>query len=156
LLAALCSVRTAEITDGLVDLLIQLVHRINARAEQRVEGEMIANLRRVASKESILFKLAEAAVDHPDETVRRALYPVVGEGTLHDLVREAKANEAAFRRRVRTVLSASYSSHYRRMLPKLLAALEFRCNNTAYRPVMDALELLRRYAGRERVRWYDV
>jgi hypothetical protein len=32
------------------------------------------------------------------------------------------------------------------VLPKLLAAIEFKCNNTAYRPVMDALELLARYA----------
>ncbi|MDP9640946.1 hypothetical protein J2S53_000891 [Actinopolyspora lacussalsi] len=31
------------------------------------------------------------------------------------------------------------------MLPVLLAALEFRCNNTAYRPIMQALELLGRY-----------
>jgi hypothetical protein len=68
LLATLCWVPAAEITDGLVDLLIQLVHRINARGEKRVEGEMIADLRRVAGKESILFKLAEAALDHPDET----------------------------------------------------------------------------------------
>jgi hypothetical protein len=142
--------------DCLVDLLIQLVHRINARAEQRVEGEMIANMRRVAGKQGILFRLAEAAVEHPDETVRRALYPVVGEGTLHDLVRDARANEGAFRRRVRTLLSSSYSSYYRPMLPKLPAPLEFRCNNTAFRPVMDGLELLRSYAGRERARWYDV
>jgi hypothetical protein len=155
LLAVLCWVRTAELTDGLVDLLIQLVHRINARAERSVEGEMIAELRRVAGKEGILFRLAEAALDHPDETVRQALYPVVGEATLRDLVREARANEAAFRQRVRTVLRASYSGHYRRMLPDLLAALEFRCNNSAYRPVMDALDLLRRYAQRDRVRFYD-
>lgn len=40
----------------------------------------------------------------PDETVRRALYPVVGEGTLRDLVREAMANQTAFRQRVRIVL----------------------------------------------------
>jgi hypothetical protein len=33
------------------------------------------------------------------------------------------------------------------MLPPLLAALRFRCNNTAYRPVMQALELLARYTG---------
>jgi hypothetical protein len=38
LLSALCSVRTAEITDLLVDLLIALSHKINARAENRVEG----------------------------------------------------------------------------------------------------------------------
>ena len=29
----------------------------------------------------------------------------------------------------------------------LLAALEFRCSNSAYRPVMDAIDLLARYAG---------
>ena len=32
-----------------------------------------------------------------------------------DLVREARANEAAFRARVRTVLRSSYSSYYRRI-----------------------------------------
>src|SRR4051812_2677700 len=34
------------------------------------------------------------------------------------------------------------------MLPKLLEALEFRYNNTAYRPAMDAVELLHRYKDR--------
>lgn len=29
----------------------------------------------------------------------------------------------------------------------LLKALELKCNNTAYRPVMDAIDLLRRYLG---------
>lgn len=41
------------------------------------------------------------------------------------------------------------------MLPELLGALEFRCNSTAYPPVMDALELLRRYADRDRIRFYE-
>jgi hypothetical protein len=106
-------------------------------------------------KQGLLFSLAEAAVEHPDETVRRALYPVVGEGTLRDLVKEAKANESAFRGRVRTVLRSSYTAHYRKMLPSLLAALSFRSNNAAYRSVMDALGLLSRYVGRERARRYD-
>ncbi|SLJ60856.1 Tn3 family transposase [Mycobacteroides abscessus] len=146
LLAALCWVRSAEITDALVDLLIGLVHKINARADRRVERELIDDLRRVRGKEAILFRLAEAAVEYPDDTVREALYPVVGEKTLRELVREGKANQQAFQARVRTVLRSSYSTYYRRMLPPLLAALEFRCNNTAYRPIMDALELLHRYA----------
>ena len=156
LLAALCWVRQAEITDALVDLLIGLVQKINARAEPRVERELTEDLRRVRGKEGILFRLAEAAVDHPDETVRTALFPVVGEATLRDLVREAKANEAAFQARVRTVLRSAYSGCYRRGLPPQLAALDFRCNNTAYRPVMDALGLLARWAEVDgKVRFYD-
>lgn len=101
-----------------------------------------------------LFRLAEAAVDHPDDIVREALYPV--EKTLRELAKEAKANDQVFQARVRTVLRSSYSNHYRRMLPALLAALDFRCNNTAYRPVMVAMELLQRYASIDgKVRFYD-
>ncbi len=54
---------------------------------------------------------------------------------------------SVFNDRVRTVLRSSYSSYYRRMLPALLSALTFRSNNTAYRPVLDAIELLKRYAA---------
>jgi TnpA family transposase len=155
LLASLCWARTGEITDGLVELLIGIVHKIGTRAENRVEGELLADLRRVRGKEGILFRLAEAAVEHPDDTVRRALYPVVSEATLRDLVKEAKANEAAFKTRVRKALRSSYSSYYRRMLPRLLDALEFRSNNAAHRPVIEALDLLGRYAKRPgTVRFY--
>lgn len=93
LLAALCWGRSAEITDALVDLLIGLVHKINARADRRVERELIDELRRVRGKEAILFRFAEAAVEHPDDTVREALYPAVSEKTLRELVREAKASQ---------------------------------------------------------------
>jgi hypothetical protein len=50
LLAALCHVRLAELTDGLVDLLIELVHRISVRAERKVENEFSSEFRRVHGK----------------------------------------------------------------------------------------------------------
>ena len=57
---------------------------------------------------------------------------------------------------MRTVLRNSYSSHYRRMLTPLLDALEIRSNNAGHRPVIEALELLRRYAPRPgTVRFYE-
>jgi hypothetical protein len=76
----------------------------------------------------------KALSSRPNDRPRRVVSGVVGEGTLRDLVREAKANDQAFRQRVRTVLRASYSSHYRRLLPRLLAALGVRCANTRHRP----------------------
>lgn len=145
LLAVLCWSRTAEITDSLVDLLIEVVHKIRARAENRVEKELVRDLKRVRGKQGLLFALAEAAVEHPDDTVRSALFPVVSETTLRQLVKEAKASEQIFQQQVRKVIRGSYSNHYRRMLPRLLQTLEFRCSNSAYRPVMDALELLGRH-----------
>lgn len=50
LLAALCTLRAAEITDALVELLIGLIHRINARADLCVERELTEDLRRVRGK----------------------------------------------------------------------------------------------------------
>ncbi|GAA3618128.1 hypothetical protein GCM10022419_124580 [Nonomuraea rosea] len=146
LLAALCHVRQAEITDGLVELLVQLVHKISVRAEKKVEGELNAEFRRVHGKSGILVKLATAALGLPEEIVRKALYPVVGKRTLEDIIAEAKANEKEFNTRVRTKLRGSYSHHYRRGLPKLLRAVTFGCSNDTFRPVMDALDLLERYA----------
>jgi TnpA family transposase len=141
LLAALCRVRQAEMIDGLVELLIQLVHKISVRAERKVESEINSEFRRVHGKNSILAL--------PEETVRKALYPVVGKRTLEDVVAEAKANERTFNVRVRTKLRASYSHHYRRGLPKLLETLSFHSNNTGFRPVMDAMALLGRYKDSE-------
>jgi TnpA family transposase len=155
LLAALAWTRQGEIVDGLVDLLIALVHKIDARAEQGAQAELVADLHRVRGKENLLFRLAEAALDHPDDTVRNALYPVVGPSTLAELVREGRASESALRARTRVRLRASYSSYYRRVIPELLQALEFRSSNTRHAPVIDALALMRRYTRRPNVRYYS-
>ena len=47
------------------------------------------------------------------------------------------------------VTRASYSHHYRRIVPALLAVLSFQCNNDVHRPVMDALALLEKYRDRK-------
>ena len=147
LMAVLLWFRGREITDSLVDLLIQLVRRIGARAERRVERELLEDLKRVNGKTNILFRMAEAAVGRPDGTVREVLFPAVGEGTLRDLVKEAKSAGPVFRLNVHSRLVASYRGHYRRMLPPILGALSFRSNNSAHRPVVEALSLLERHAG---------
>jgi TnpA family transposase len=147
LLAALCWVRQTEITDALVELLNGLIHRINARAERRVEKELIGELTEVAGKKGIFLRMVNASLDKPDETVREAVWPVVpgGEATLRRLARELMATEKVWRERVRVQLRGSYTHYYRRMLAPLLGALRFKCNNTAFHPVMDAIELLARY-----------
>jgi hypothetical protein len=117
--------------------------------ERRVEKELIGELANVPGKRGIFTRMVDAALERPDDTVREALYPVVPGGvkTLSALARELKATERAVAERVRYQLRDSYSHYYRRMLAPLLAALEFGCNNSAYRPVMDAIDLLARYAG---------
>ncbi len=109
LLAALCWTRQAELGDGLVELLIGLIHRINARAERRVEKELIGELASVPGKRGIFTRIIDAALEHPDDTVRDAVYPVVPGGvkTLSALARELKATERAVAERVRYQLRVS-------------------------------------------------
>ena len=97
-------------------------------------------------KERILCEVAEAALAKPDDTVREVVYKVVSEQKLRDIVKEYKAKGHAYREQVHTRMRASYRNHYRRMVPLLVNMLEFRSNNEVYRPVVDAINLIKRYA----------
>ena len=62
-------------TDSLVELLVETVHAIGARAERRVEQQVINEIRKVSGKNNLLFEIANASLAQPDGTVRE-----VGEG----------------------------------------------------------------------------
>ena len=145
-LAAFVYLRARSLTDDLVDLLIETVHQIGARAERKVERELLDGLKRVTGKQNLLFEMADATLAQPDGVVRDVVFPVVGEQTLRDLVKEWKTTGPTYRTTLRTVIRNSYRGHYRRMAPKLLVALEFQSNNERHRPVMQALALVKRFA----------
>ena len=64
------------------------MHRIGVRAERKVVQELLRDLQRVDGKTTLLYKLAEAAVEQPEGMVKDVLFPVVSEPTLNALVRE--------------------------------------------------------------------
>ncbi|MCY9783170.1 Tn3 family transposase [Nocardiopsis sp. EMB25] len=158
LLSALLAEREREVTDSLVNLLIATVHRIGARAERKVTNELINAFKRVTGKENILFHIAEASVADPDGQVREVVFPAVtgGEQTLKELVHEYRTKGPVYRRTVQTTLKASYTNHYRRGLIELLQVLQFRSNNSAHRPVIEALDLVARYAKAGNTTYYPL
>lgn len=113
-------------------------------------AELIEEARAVRGKTGILFKVASAVTEQPDGVVRQVIFPVVDERTFQALVKEAIAAGTTPTRRVHTAVRASYGSYYRRMMPKLLAALDFRSNNGSHRPLIDALERVRAAEGEGR------
>jgi hypothetical protein len=155
LLSAFCHLGTGELIDTLGDLLIDMVHRVARRAGVRVERELIADYKRVPGKNGLLFQIAEASLDHPDEPVKQVVYPIADKSKPRDLVREFKATGPAYRQQLHTVMRSAYRSHYRAMLIRLLDTLEFRSNNENHRPVLDALAIVKTYAG-SRLRVYPL
>ena len=144
-MAAFCWQRRREIIDILVDLLIDLIHRLDIRAEHKVDKAVIREIKRVRGKNRLLYNMAEASVDNPDGTVKDVIYPVASEHTLRDVIAELKTT-GTYDHQVRTKMRSSYGQHYRRMVPAILKLLTFRSNNEQYQPLIEALELLRAYA----------
>jgi len=147
LLAAWTSPREAEIIDGLVDLLILVTHRITVKAERKVVAELLEEAVSVRGKARLLARIAFAVMEAPDGTVRDVVFPVVEEHTFEALVKEALAAGGTPARKVHTAVRASYGSHYRRMMAKLLGALSFCSNNGSHRPLIDALAAVRAAEG---------
>lgn len=144
LLAAFCWVRQRQLTDQLVELVVQLLNRIRLKAKQRVEQELLADFIRVGGKQQLLYRLATAMWDNPDGIIRDVLFPLIGEERLHQLVEEAKRT-GNYYQSVQTRISGSYTYHYRQVLPDLLDVLQFRSNNEQYQPLIDALSVIIAY-----------
>ena len=109
--------------------------------------ELLADATRVRGKAGILFDVARAAMNDPDGTVRDVIFPVAGPDTFEKLLKEAAASGGARNARIHTAVRASYGSYYRRMLPRLLAAVEFCSNNAGHRPLLDAIAAIRAAEG---------
>ncbi len=108
MIAAFCWLRSQEITDSLVEILIQIVHRLGVKAERKVNKELIQEFKRVNGKNAILFRMAEASLEYPEETVKDVIYPLVSQQTLQNLVKEFKSSGPTYREQVYTVMRASY------------------------------------------------
>lgn len=143
LLAVFCRQRRQEILDSLVDLLIQIIHKLSVKAEKQVIKELVGELEKVDNKTALLYRLAVAAVGEPDGTVKDVLFPAVSESTLEALAREYHTQGPGYQRQVHLRVRRSYSHHYRRMVPMLLKTLTFRSNNKQHQPVITALKWLR-------------
>ncbi len=135
--------REAEKIDGLVDLLLETIHKIGVKAERKAAAAIARDIERVYGKERLLAGIAEAAMGDPNGKVCDVIFPVAGEKKLKAIVTEYKSR-GAWDRRIHQTMRGSYASHYRRMLPRILEVLEFRSNNAAHQPVLDALAWIRR------------
>ncbi len=136
--------RRGEMIDALIDLLLEIIHRMQTRSRRRVVGAIARDIERVHGKERLLVDMAIAAVDEPEGRVLEVIYPVASVAKLKAVIEEDGA-KGTLDRRIQTAMRGSYASHYRRMVPPLLAALQFRSNNASWRPILDALDLIERW-----------
>jgi hypothetical protein len=153
-MAAFCVQRSQEITDSLIEILTTIIKRIDNKAEKRINQQLVEEFKKVSGKTGLLYRIAEVSIAEPNGIIEQVIFPVVSLKTLKDLLAEYKGTGLAYKRRVHNVMRASFTGHYRRMIPQLLELLEFRSNNDLHRPVIEALELLKKYAH-SKARYYN-
>jgi len=134
--------RRSEIIDGLIELLIQIIHRLSVKAEKKIFKILMQDFRKVYGKNTLLGQIAEASLNSPDSSVREVVYPIAGIQTLSNLVKEYKSSGKGYQKDVHRKIRSSYGSHYRRMVPKILGSITFCSNNILHQPILDALRWL--------------
>jgi len=145
-LSAFCLQRKAEIIDSLIDLLLLVIRRIETNAEKKIGKQVIDEQRlRVDNKPRLLRQVAEVALAFPDKSIRAGIYPVMDEKKCQAILDEE--TKGTFQDRVYLKMRASYRDHYRRMMPGLLNMLQFRSSNNTHQPVVQAIDVLKRYLG---------
>lgn len=145
--------RGQEITDSLVEMLIQIIHRIGVNAERKINEELLKEIKRVPGKMGLLYNLAEPCIEFPRGTIEDVIYPVADKDIWTELAKEKGYAGSSYKDKIHKVIRASYGHHYRRMVPELLDMLVFRSNNDTHRPVIEALDLLKKYSNSS-IRYY--
>jgi TnpA family transposase len=146
LMACFIHVRTLEVTDDVVRMMLEIIRRLETQPEKHLHRVLLRDITRVAGKVQRLFRVAEAVVEAPDGTISEVLFPRVGEATFRELVAEARASGPQYRLWYQYVMRQQYVRHYRRMLPLVLEHLTFRSENR-FQPVIEALAAIKRYLG---------
>lgn len=128
-------IREAQIIDGMIDLLVETIHKIGVRSKRKVVAGIARDIEKVYGKERLLVDIAGAAIEAPGGRVCDVIFPVAGKEKLAAIVKEHRA-KGTLERRIYQVMRGSYAGHYRRILPKLLSVLEFRSNNAVHRQIV--------------------
>jgi len=144
LMACFISVRTIEVIDNIVRMFVDLIHRIDVRAEKQRDNELLKDLIRVEGKNQVLFRLAEVIMKNPDGTIREVIFPVVKPETFHNLIAEKEASGPQYQRIHKRFMKEKYSRHYRQVLPSVLENLTFRSSNR-FQPIIEALAVIKQY-----------
>ena len=142
LLSAFCYQRAQEIVDSIIELFILLVHRLESRSRKRAASEIVATAQESENHDQMLYQIAVAALSDPEGTVKDVIYPVANETQLETVVENLGEGGKSFKERFHTKMRRSYTRYYRRLLPLILKALEFRSDSLNLKPLLAAIELL--------------
>ncbi|MBU3158369.1 DUF4158 domain-containing protein [Clostridium frigoris] len=146
LLAIFFYFKSMEIKDNLVDLLIKILNNLDTSANRKIKKELAESTNYTRNKNKLLLKIAKAVVESPEAKTCDLIYPIADEQKLKDLINELEnKSDDILNKKNYNNMRSSYQRHYRRILPDIINALNFNSNNDRYKPIIKAIELIKKY-----------
>ena len=139
--------RTGELSDLLVEQLVDTVHNMRKSAEKRVTKRESRHVERAVDERMLLKRILEIFLKHPDGTFRDFLYPMMPPEQIRQVPGGSTTPEVSWSEPVFETMRSSWQRTYRRMLEPILTVVEFQSNNQVHRPLLDALLWLRAHVG---------
>src|SRR3546814_18232539 len=90
--------RDAQLTDAMIDLLIETVNKSGTRSKRKVVGEIAKDIERVYGKESLLVESASASINEPSGRICDVIFPIAGKAKLAAIVKAGHSTCALDRR----------------------------------------------------------
>lgn len=144
LVIVFCHMRRNEITDNLVEHLVNCILKMKQKSEAKkakMLGEIAKNLEDIET----LFLIAKITHDRPEDIIKEAVYPFVPHASIEQLLK-AKEISGRIKAVVRETLIKSYSRTYRCSIFEVINNLEFSSNNKDF---LNAVQLIKKYQHRK-------
>jgi TnpA family transposase len=145
LIAVLLNFRRMELTDNIIEIFIQLIHRIRKKADKKMERNLIRNIQAVYKKRELLYTIAKASTCNPQDTIENVLFPAVGKEILYQIIEEYEGREIRYKNTQAVETKKRYIMSYRKMMKPVMDNLVFRTCNPVCQPVIEGVTLVRKY-----------
>ena len=143
--------------DDMIDLFNSLLQKSGRNARNYIKKQFsnISEIKKVYSKNELLYKIAQACINYPEGKINKHIFPSVPEAKFVDIINEYlnKKNASSFSEVVHKRARSSYVCHYRRMLERILNLFEFNANNDSVKTFLDAIALIKEYSS-SRVQYF--
>ncbi len=144
----------STVTDDIVKIFLEMIRKIEKRADTIIEKSLKKHVKKLYNKNAILYKTAKAIINNPEGIIQEVIFPKVSLETFKELLSEHNNDTLCEYEEYRsTMMKTRYIGHYRKILCPILETLSFKTNNPLHEPLIRALEIVKKYAGKS-LRFY--
>lgn len=145
LMAVLLHFRRMELIDNIIDIFLKLIRRIQKKADKKLEKDLISRIKTVYKKRELLYKIAKASTENPNDTVESVLFSVVGEDILYRIIEEYEGQDLSYDSNKTSERKNRYTRSYRKIVKPVLDTLVFQATNPTQQSLMAGITLVHKY-----------